>query len=82
MHPKAKIVVLPEVDGIGFQRSIRLEGAVAKLLGPALELMRDHRIAEVVTSSKGTRVTFVSSTQADYAYPFPLTEVLDVLSED
>lgn len=81
LHPKAKIVVLDERDGLGFARSIRIEGEPGRRLAPALEMMNDPRIAEVVKSSKGTRVTFVASTRADFAHAFPLAEVLAVLED-
>jgi hypothetical protein len=81
LHPKAKIAVLDEVDGLGFQRSIRLSGEPAKRITPALEAMRDPRIAEIVKSSAGTRVTFVSDTRADHRDAFPLVEVLAVLED-
>jgi hypothetical protein len=81
LHPKAKITALSEVDGLGFQRSIRIEGEPGKRLAPALEAMKDPRIAEVVKSNKGTRVTFVTTTRADHAHAFPLAEVLAVLED-
>lgn len=81
LHPKAKVKVLDEVDGLGFQRSIRIAGEPGKRLAPALEAMGDPRIAEIVKSNEGTRVTFVSSTRADRADPFPLVEVLAVLED-
>lgn len=81
LDPKAKVVVLSDADGLGFQRSIRIEGAAGKRLAPALEAMKDPRIAEVIKSSKGTRVRFVPTTRADHAHPFPLAEVLAVLED-
>lgn len=84
LDPKAKITVPDEVDGFGFHRSIRVEGAAATKYGEALTLLGDNepRIAEVVKSSKGVRVTMVADAPADHRDPFHLEEVLAVLNED
>lgn len=71
--------VLDDVDGLGFQRSIRLTPAAAKTLGEAVlaALEADRRVESVVKSSKGTRITFVSDTRADYATEFGLASVVE-----
>jgi hypothetical protein len=69
---------LDDVDGLGFHRSIRMTAATAKKLGDDVldALGKDRRVAEVVKSSKGTRVTFVAHTAADSAAPFGLASVI------
>lgn len=81
VSPKATTEVLDDVDGYGFQRSVRIKGDGSKRVVDALEAMRDPRIAEIVRSNQGTRVTFVNTTRADFAHPFPFAEVLAVLED-
>lgn len=81
LHPKATIEILDEVDGLGFQRNIRIAGEPGKRVAAALEAMDDSRIADIVRSNKGVRIRFVDSTRADFAHPFPLAEVLAVLED-
>lgn len=73
-----KATVLGDVDGLGFQRSIRMSPEVAKALGDDVitALEGDARIEEVVKSAQGTRVTFVADTRADYTDEFGLAEVV------
>jgi len=80
--PKVKVTIVGDEDGLGFNREVRLEGEGAKDIADALEAAADHRIAELVRSSKGVRVVFVPSTQADYRTPYDLAEALAVLNED
>lgn len=79
---KGKAEVLDEVDGLGFNRSIRLTPAIVNEYGDALEAIADERIAEIVKSPKGWRIEFVADTRADYPDPFPLDEAKAVLAED
>jgi hypothetical protein len=73
-----KAEVLKERDGLGFYRSVRLTKATGDKFGDdVLEaLQADSRVAEVVKSSKGVRVTFTASSAADSAEPFGLASVL------
>lgn len=80
--PKSKVTVLPEVDGLGFNRSIRIEGSDAKKIADALDAADDRRVAGVVRSAKGLRVTFVTGTLADFRQPFELAGALAVLDGD
>ena len=75
------VEVLDDVDGFGFARSIRLSPAAAKKYGDALEAMDDERIAHMVKSSKGLRITFVADARADHTDPYPIDEVQAVLDE-
>lgn len=70
--------VLDEKDGLGFQRSIRLTKATADRLGDDVlqALEGDRRVAEVVKSPKGVRVTFVPTADADKATTFGLASVV------
>jgi hypothetical protein len=70
--------VLPERDGLGVQREIRIDKASASSMGAdVLEALEsDPRIAEMVRSNKGVRVVFVPTVQADYAHPFDLASVI------
>jgi hypothetical protein len=72
------VTIIEDRDGLGFLRSVRLTNATAKRLGDDVldALETDRRVAEVVKSSKGVRVTFVSSVAADSAEPFGLASVL------
>lgn len=82
--PKAKVEVLDEYDGLGFQRSIRISTEVAKTLGDDVveALGSDARIAEVVRSSKGVRFTFVPDTRADGRTSFGVAEAMSVSGQD
>lgn len=73
-----KAEVLTERDGLGFYRSIRLTKATADKLGEDVlaALESDRRVAEVVKSSKGVRITFASTAAADNAEPFGLSSVI------
>ena len=73
-----KAEVIEEKDGLGFYRSIRLSKATADKLGADVlaALAADARVAEVVRSAKGVRVTFSSTVAADSAEPFGLASVL------
>lgn len=70
--------VLGDVDGLGFQRSIRLSPSAAKTLGDDVltALESDVRVDSVVKSSKGVRVTFVADTRADSIHEFGLASVV------
>lgn len=69
---------LDEKDGLGFQRSIRMSKATADRLGDDVldALEANRRVAEVVKSPKGVRVTFVSTVAADSAEKFGLASVV------
>lgn len=82
LMPDAKIKVLDEVDGLGFQRSIRLDHATAKRVGAALDVIKDPRISKITRSSSGVKITFVADTRADFKQPYELAEVLAVLEAD
>jgi hypothetical protein len=73
-----KADALDDVDGFGFRRSIRMTKATADKLGDdVLEALEaDRRVAEVVKSPKGVRVTFVATAAADRAEPFGLSTVV------
>lgn len=77
-----KAEVIDDTDGLGFDRSIRLTPAEAKKYGDAIEAISDPRIAEVVKSSHGVRVTFVPDTRADFRDTFDLAAAVAVLDED
>lgn len=70
--------VLPERDGLGVQREIRIDKTTASSMGDVVleALESDPRIAEMVRSNKGVRVVFVSTVQADYAHPFDIASVI------
>jgi hypothetical protein len=70
---------LTEVDGLGFQRSVRLSPAISKALGEDVltALEDDPRIEAIVKSSKGSRVTFVADTRADLMTEFGLASVVE-----
>ena len=74
-----EVEILDEEDGLGFNRSIRLDKTlVGNLPDEEVEaLLSDPRVEDVVKSSKGVRVTFVADTRADSAAPFGLTSTAD-----
>lgn len=80
--PDAEVEELPEVDGLGFRRSIRFSKETAAELGKTLDLIEDPRIAAIVPSSYGVRVTFVDDTRADWPTPFGAAQAYAVLHEE
>lgn len=80
--PGAEVQVLPEVDGLGMCRSIRFDPVTARKIGQTLDVINDPRIASIVRSSRGVKVTFVSDTRADRTHPFDVAEVHAVLNEE
>lgn len=83
VEDKAKVEVVGDPDGLGFSRSIRVGGAPGKRLKVALDVIGDDpRVAEVVHSSAGTRVTFVNTTRADFAHSFDLGLAVAALDEE
>lgn len=71
--------VLAERDGLGFQRVVRLSPGMVKALGSEVlqALEGDRRIAGIVRSSKGAKVTFVPDTRADDTTEFGLASVVE-----
>lgn len=80
---KAEALPVGDTDGLGFQRSVRLNSEAVKALGDEVveALEHDPRIAETVKSNKGLRVTFVSDVRADEATSFGLAEAVSVATE-
>lgn len=68
---------LSDVDGFDRYRSVTFDEATAEWLIPALRVIEDPRIADTVDR----KVTFVGDVRADFAQPFPIEDVADILSE-
>lgn len=78
IYPEGETQVLPDRDGLGVQREVRIDKATAAGIGDVVleALEADARIEQVVRSNKGARVVFVSTVQADYAHPFDIASVI------
>lgn len=81
--PKSSAEILDDVDGLGFNRSIRFDPDTSKALDDAVvqALEQDERIAEIVKSNKGARVTFVDTVAADRADSFGVVAAAAVANE-
>lgn len=67
-----------ELDGLGRHRAIKMNATTTNKLGEDVlaALAADKRVASVEGGTKGTVVTFVSDSRADYAKPFGLADVV------
>ena len=77
--PKGEVTVADDVDGLGFNRVIRINAEATKVLGDTVveALESDPRIEAVDRVNKGLRVTFVASTAADSSEPYGLAGALE-----
>jgi hypothetical protein len=80
-HPKAKVKIIGDPDGIGVHRQVSFDAATTKWLTPLLDAVQDERVLSVDAESNRTVITFVADTRADFAQPFGLAEADAVLNE-
>lgn len=78
---QTKVDVVGEADGLGVFRTISFNKATSKWLEPLLVEIDDKRIESLETVDGLLHVTFVPTTKADDAAPFPLADAETVLSE-
>lgn len=82
-HGNEEPEIVGDPDGLGVYRSIKVKAATAKWLVPALEVIKDRRIASVekkkVGRSNQVVITFVASHFADRVDPFPIEDVDSIL---
>lgn len=75
--------ILEEVDGLGFQREVRLTPGAVKALGDDVldALEEDDRIEEIVRSSAGAKVVFVVDARADFNHSFDVAAAVQAASD-
>lgn len=78
----ASYTVDPEVDGLGFHRTVIFDKDTAEWLAPILDVLKDERIHSYNSDEGDLAVNFVGDTRADFAQEYDLAGVDAVLNED